>query len=642
MRYCTLFILLFSSQLAIAAPAPIKRSDVFKHIEAAYQAGKLSFGKRHLYRVAALRAPELLPPDWRRIVELGAPSPGCYTPVTVEAFQALRSMEKEDRDRLRRLLSLPTGNFYTIEDTQYFPLQVLYQDPSHATKARQIMGAAILSYQKQVTAWGFWEPTIEDNQDYYKIYIMDSGMGGGGYTSPYEMNHNTPHSDAYSYIVIDWHNPNYYAVTTMAHEFNHACQISMDVSELTAFMENSAVYIEAKVYPDSWNDAYHFFSIFQAYPYRPLEYMDPVQTDGYEYGGALWVYFLEYLYANDNPIWLREVWEGTVQYGWTNEPDYFDVIDGKLVDHGGLQEAVKAFARYRFFMGNDDDGQHLPDSGMWRGCEVPRMATLNLSNLPLIDVAPGIPQHKPQPNGCNYIILNISTRPSLPIEFSFSGQSDLLWNVDILKVGWNMNTTHVRIALDAQQKGKVSVDAASYNRLVMVICQLSGQFYEPEHHQWNAGDYRYSIMYDAPPPTVLSATPGQFSLGQEQIPMTIRGTGFVNHQDLRVRLSGDKTAVEVRRFVSSTELEVLVYVAGDAELGQRDIVVRNPGGDEGVGRNLVLIADLDPGPGPVTPIPGSPAGGCLQVSPGLPQGLCLLLMVCVMLFGLGRWSGKRP
>lgn len=644
--FCSIAVFLFAAQTAGAAP--LKKTDVFKKIDEEHAQGRISFADRIYYKVAAVRAPELLPERFRQVIVKGARNTTervCTAPVLHEGYKALKDLPQRQREQVQNLLLPPPDLTYVLDATQPYPFRVSYSDPGYVHKAQLILNAAITSYNKEVTEWGFWEPPIEPGAEFYRIFLQSTGSSAGGYCSPYTDVPNTPRSDSYSYIVIDTGNTNDLIPITVAHEFNHACQLGMDALEVTAFLENTATYIEGQVFPD---DAYYTiltFSYFQAQPFRPLEYMNMGQSDLYEYGGSMWVWFLEYMYGNEDPAWIRQVWEGSVQADWMNEPDYFDVLDNMLQSHGGLTEAVKVFSRYRFFVGTDDDGQHFPDAHTWFGTEVEKTATWSISNLPFLNLEPPS-ETRPQPNGCNYIVLEVNRAAEQPVRFSFSGDADLRWNVDLIKVAAEQDTTYEQLEVDAEGSGKLTIDVSELDQVVMVVCQLSGDGYDPDARQWTQGKYTYSIQYEVPPPEITSVTPDRFAPGAHNELMIIRGSGFMDLHSLEVALSGDKVRVELQEHVSSEELHVRVFVAPGAELGPRDVVVINPDGTRGVGEEMVSIVDpselVDAGPDGGTGGSGGSSGcGCRGGSSGGSFPALLIALLALALIIRPPWRRGR-
>ena len=534
--------------------------------------------ERLVQRLAAARAPNL--PLTKR----------CYTDAFTEAYQALPTLVTEQRKPIEDLLGPPSDLSHFVETAGAFPVRVSFADPSLQSKAEQILDTIAVSYAKQVGEWGFWPPIVEEGADPYRVYLMDAG-GAAGYTSPYLDNPATPHNDAFSYIVIDPQLDGLQLDATVAHEFNHACQVAMDASELRSFMENTASYIEVAVLPSSIPLVAAMFPYFQSQPFRPLEYRLSIHSDGYEYGGALWPMFLTHYYGDGDPVWLRRVWEASVQEGFMNEPDYFDALDTVLIedggidggiDGGGVRDAARTFARYRFFVGNYADGYHLPNAEYWGGAEVWVSAEWTANDMPVLDREPFDASTRPQPNGCNYITMNPDGDNDYPIKFSFDGAMSVPWHVSVLEIAAGKESVDTPVELDDEGHGSVAIDASALQRLVLVVCQSTDGDYDPDYSNWGAANYRYSISYDAPAPTIVSVTPDELPLGAHDVELTVDGSGFAHAPGFSVDLGEKHTVLKLVKFVSSEQLIVKATIAPDAELGPHALTVTNPGGAHAV------------------------------------------------------------
>ncbi len=599
--------------------------DVFQAIEQARRAGDLDEAGRLRNRVAAIVDPSQLDAPFR---SLARPQARCHAESLVEAYQRLPDLPADAREPIRALLDPPTDLQHHVESDAPFPVRVSFADPALQPKAERILAAVATSYQREVIDFGFWPPLMEPGTEPYRIYLMDAG-GAAGYTSPYLENPATPHADAYSYIVIDPVLDDIQLDATVAHEFNHACQVAMDVAEVRSFMENTASYIEIPVFPAGLPYAAALFPYFQSQPYRPLEYRVTAQTDGYEYGGALWPLFLVHHYADGDPVWIRQVWEGAMQQGGLNEPDYFDAIDALLADGGGVPAAALAFARQRFFVGSRADGQHLPGAEQWGGAEVWLAAQWTHAQLPILDQASD-PDTRPQPNGCNYVMLTTDASSELPVKFSFAGAPAVAWHVALSTLVDGAETAFETMELE-QAAGELSLPQQGVDEILMLICQATAASYDPDDKAWIGADYAYSIQLDIPPPQIDGVTPSQIAAGSVRVPVTIHGSGFVLGEGFEVALSGEQVAVEGAQLVSGDEVRAFVTVAPGAVLGPRDVTVINPGGAVATAAGALDVAAPD---SPAEAGAASEGCGC-RTAPASPRAPWWLAGV------LGLWWRRR-
>jgi MYXO-CTERM domain-containing protein len=79
--------------------------------------------------------------------------------------------------------------------------------------------------------------------------------------------------------------------------------------------------------------------------------------------------------------------------------------------------------------------------------------------------------------------------------------------------------------------------------------------------------------------------------GSQDLQVRIFGSDFVSGPELTVTFSGDLVAAEVNRVIGTEEIHARLVVGGTAELGPRDVIVTNPGGNSGVGPGLLTIVD---------------------------------------------------
>ncbi len=583
---------------------PARAEDLVEYLRDEVAAGRMGRSDAIYWKVAAVRNPRLLPDAFSKMA-----LPRCGTPILMDAWQWLGKMEQPWKGETSRLFAPPDDMAYHLDATDVFPVRVSYQDPSQHELAVAIVRAVERSYSIEVEEFGWWPPPIEPADGLYRMYIDDIGQYMSGFTSPYAPVPETERSDAYTYIVFNASSDPRYVESTVAHEFNHALQSAMDAHEKTAFMENTAVFYEGQVSRLGWLYGIYMIPSFQKYPFLPLEYMGRTTAYGYEYGGVVWTWFLDEVYGEGRLAFVREIWEHCIQPdGTPNEPDYMDAIEELTSDRGGIAGVVKMFARYRYFMGKDDDGAHLEGAyRMWDG-EVKRIDEWLVSELPVHDVA--VPdQVLPQPNGCNYVQLDEDEGMGWDVRFTFDGDPSIPWVVQILQIPWHDLGSHYDMEIDEQGHGEFRLTPGVADRLIMIVCQIPGADYDPDAAAWIKGPYSYSIDRIPPAPVVESISPSSFAPGSQNVLATVQGAGFVYDRGLSVAFSGEGTAVRLHRVLSDRAIEVEVTVAQSAEPGPRDVLVTNPGGEIGVGQGLVAIeateeeqdagasSGQDPGPG---------------------------------------------
>jgi hypothetical protein len=512
---------------------------------------------------------------------------------------------------------------------------VYYDVSNQRAKANVVLEDLVKAYGDLVETWGFPAPSLAPGETHYRVYLQSLSGYALGVTYPYAENTSTPRSDAYSYMAVDPATSDALLPATIAHEFVHATQMEVDVREVVTFMENSAVYLQNQVFAEPLADLVATFWTFQSQPYRPLEYNSIPNSDGYEYGGSLFVYWLQDTLGGREPAWLRVVWDDCPQTGYVNEPDYLDILGGRFASQGGLIELVRRFGRDRFFVGTDDDGQHMANVGNWRGAEVWRTRTWHVADLPVRDQVPEDPATRPQPNGCNYVVLESPEPADFPVTFSFSGEADVLWSVDVLRVAQGQPTTFTPVILSAYNSGSAVVESAGTSRVVMVVCLIAPDDYDPDDRSWGSARYRYSITMEEPTPWLAGVDPAAVDRGAVDAPVTLSGGGL--SWRAQVLVSGEGVTARVTEAVSSGELRLAVSVAADAEVGPRDVTVLNPGGAQATASGVLTVnaGPGDPGSAGDSDGSGEEDGPACRCADGARGGWPWLAWAAVA-WGVGR------
>ena len=136
-------------------------APVFELIDRAYRRGEISYGRKLYYRVAALKAPELLPEAWQRALPVFSDKAGCMTPVIVDALHDFPLIEKQTRTDIKNLLAPPPDFAYWVETTTPYPVRVSYNLPEEEALADSVLNAMSFAYDKVVGDMGYWVPPIE-------------------------------------------------------------------------------------------------------------------------------------------------------------------------------------------------------------------------------------------------------------------------------------------------------------------------------------------------------------------------------------------------------------------------------------------------------------------------------------------------
>ena len=189
---------------------------------------------------------------------------------------------------------------------------------------------------------------------------------------------------------------------TVAHEFNHATHAANDWAEIPIAFEMCASYVEQFFGPVA---SYSVLG-FQARPDWGLLRGDNYAT-WYMYGSALYIHFLRDCYLHGNDGWLPELWVAMRNQGpdfSVNAPHFVNAVDGLLWPVGAsFLDTLPAFARWRYYAGLRDDGQHfrrLPTQ--WTQHAFLPEATLAIPQVTLGNLSRPL-DPAPMLTGCSYL-----------------------------------------------------------------------------------------------------------------------------------------------------------------------------------------------------------------------------------------------
>ncbi len=292
---------------------------------------------------------------------------------------------------------------------------------------------AEFSWAKQIGGLG-WAATPPDNggpDSRYDIYIQNIPYYGFcEIESPYP----TPYPTGFtSYVVLDnnmsWDD----LCATVAHEFNHGCQIRYSV-QYNWWYENVATWMEDVCF-DHVN--WYIYCLYSS----PNPLADPnlsiTETSNmYAYAGYLWARFLhEYC----SITCLRLIWEKIGQIGGLNTLPAMDSVL-QLYD-SDLKMALGTYAIWRYFTGSRADTiDHFSESHLWPTSYVDPN---HQHNGP--DSGNQGTQYIDGPGGTSYI--EFYTTPDYLLKNSFGGSANGEWQA--WHIGYNHPTGHVQYMMDS-------------------------------------------------------------------------------------------------------------------------------------------------------------------------------------------------
>ncbi len=256
--------------------------------------------------------------------------------------------------------------------------------------------------------------------DKYDVYISNLGGGIFGYTYPDEYAiDDTNYTRATSFIEIEndyqempaYKNRPLDAVrVTCAHEFFHAVQFGIDVTEAEPgpeesvrpyWMEMSAVWMEEEIYDDI-NDYYAYLPFFFNYPRQSIQQFRSTVADFHPYASVVFPIYLSERFGRDiiKDIWLR--------CDENAGPDFLLTADRAIdsISEGSHNwaSAFREFVLWNYFTGQR--ANYAPDAVGFSEREmypaIPDTAIVKHTEYPVLQLANENPRN-PEHNAAFYV-----------------------------------------------------------------------------------------------------------------------------------------------------------------------------------------------------------------------------------------------
>ncbi|MEO0093565.1 MAG: MXAN_6640 family putative metalloprotease [candidate division WOR-3 bacterium] len=302
--------------------------------------------------------------------------------------------------------------------------------------------------------WATPPPDGAGPDDRYDIYIRNLSYLGVTYS---EYLYPNPYPNgATSYIEVDNDiSPWGLLQVTVAHEFNHACQLRYSYLEGVWFMENCATWMEDICY-DNVNDYINYLSYSTP---DPLEnpHLSITETNNlYEYAGCLWPMLLQEGYNIACP---RRAWE---RMGTVSGENTLSGIDYALSNYYGsnLAGALKKYGIWRYFTGTRaDPTYHFSESNLWPTSTV--LATHN--SYPASGNQGSM--NPSGPGGTDFIRFNPG---SGILNISFNGQNGYSWGAYAIGYRVPAQSVEQEIMLDANGDGSTSMPWTGNSHIALI------------------------------------------------------------------------------------------------------------------------------------------------------------------------------
>ncbi|MBU1221592.1 hypothetical protein KKF34_09315 [Myxococcota bacterium] len=563
-------------------PSSANQVSALEELEANLKAKTVSIETFLSIREAAVVDRSRLSPYWKKRFDQDPVKPHMGTAILVKNAQ-IRFKYRLKNPKVKR-----SSIKAEILDSTLYPIRVIWENPAWADIAQETLLAAEESWDKQISQWGFYPPSIDTESGRYEFYIEDTGMGGGAYTAPYAEVPDTERSDCYTYIVIDPGNEISQVKVAVTHEFQHALQAGMDCNEYIAFWENCATFIQVEMYPDntSWADA--FLSEFQANPNVSISGGDYELLPYYWYGAYFWPLYISYAYAGTDPapVIIRKIWENSIQNSQFNSINYLEATNTLLNTlSSDIQTAYRDFSVSRLFVGPlsysslstmhlASSWTHLPD--IFGEISAAMEHTISPSS-----------DKKPFPFGVNYYKIRsteLSDRRSTLI--SFTGNENRPWQ--ILHVNADDETVNIHEIVSGA--GEITLDTGiSDNNYILVINNEFSNL-DPEAY-YDSHNYELNIAPIGVDFEITDASPLIMEPGNNY-QMVVSGNEFLPG----ATVTFDSTSVEViyTEYVSETSLLVHMSIVEQAPETNLTLTVLNSDGMQSEFGGLKIQPEIKP------------------------------------------------
>ena len=299
----------------------------------------------------------------------------------------------------------------------------------------------------------------------YDVYIQDIGASIAGYTGPEQV---ISGRILPSYIVVDNDFSGVKSTldealsllkATAAHELFHAIQFAYDVNEDIYWLEQTAVWMEEKVFDDV-NDYYNYLTIFSGFLSQPWVSLD-TRNGQHEFAGVLWPLFLSERHGDSV---VREIWDLAVTV------QSIDATDQALQGHGSsLSSEFQEFSVWNTFTGpRADPTKYYEEGALFPVVEV----VDTVATFP--STGPTIPSSRfPSHLGVNYIEFTPDPFEKGGLQIDFDGITGQ-WGVSIVGISVAGPDTVINVPVSLSQTGTGFIrDWDLYDVILLAIASLN-------------------------------------------------------------------------------------------------------------------------------------------------------------------------
>ncbi len=377
------------------------------------------------------------------------------------------------------------------------PISVYYLGSATETVANRGLGYAEAAWDAEITNMGFPEPLVsqEDGSTVPGLLIV---LDPSSNTNRIEATAGPTGSNACaSKVVIPTTSPNSFFEMFVSYGLAVAAENAANCHESAFAFQPSAVAVTVVRWPTESTFMQKALPTFQAHPNLGVNCMftDP---DRYFYGAgsALLMLFLDQAYGQGDGSLLADIWQAAAA-DTSQTPNFLTALTSPLAGTT-LDDAFVEFARWRYFVGANDDGEHFLHGGDWGGREVTLDSTRSWAELPILLA---VPAADVDVLGSGYVALNLAgSEPGAALDVAFTGDESVRWHVDLLLVTADKTAQLSSVLAPPATTGTVSLPGVGeFATAVLVVSNLGDGEHDPDVPSCDSGAaFRYSFSL-APP-----------------------------------------------------------------------------------------------------------------------------------------------
>jgi MYXO-CTERM domain-containing protein len=381
-------------------------------------------------------------------------------------------------------------------DSPTSPLRV-HHDEGEEEMAELVLMHANLAWEQQVGEWG-WDAVGGDEgqggNDSLDIYIEPAGDAAGYYQCETQFSEGD-YFRCTGFVVIDEELGLDDAPSTMAHELNHVLHRWVDAAEDRQFVEASAVLAE-EWYDEETASGWYNAAYYQEGYYRSLDYYETLEPA--QYGSFIFLQYLTERLGDGTPRIAVELWEDSAQTDALNSNNWMEALERWLEprwdgpapvgDELYTELAWQEFAEWRYFLGDNDDGEHFEHgyhNATSLSLELPNITTADFSLLLEGPLERELRHDMAELSSGTIPIGGPEVGAEVTVEFTADGGEDR-WALTLLSL--HANGTVVERTLGAIDAGAATVTTVvpedTLDMVAVLACMGDGDL-DPNEDDWD-------------------------------------------------------------------------------------------------------------------------------------------------------------